>query len=54
MTEEKRKDYSFKIGMALHCIALSVDSKTFQNLKPWLDEIEEVAKEIMNEEGDKE
>ena len=51
MTEEQKKEYSFKIGMALHNIAISVSDRTFQDLKPWLDDIEQVAKEIFSKEG---
>lgn len=30
----------FRIGMALNCIGMSLDDKTYKNVKGWLDEIE--------------
>ena len=42
-----------KIGLALNHIAMSVDNATFQRIKGWLKEIEDIAKENI-EEGDDE
>ena len=51
MTDERKKHIGFRIGMCLHNIALAVDDKTYQNIKYWMDEIESLAKELVEEEG---
>jgi ABC-type transporter Mla maintaining outer membrane lipid asymmetry ATPase subunit MlaF len=51
MTDERKKHIGFRIGMCLHNIALAVDDKTYQNIKYWMDEIEQLAKELVEEEG---
>ena len=52
MNNERKKHIGFRIGMCLHNIVLSVDEKTYHNIKYWLDEIESLAKELVEEEGD--
>ena len=49
MTKERKKHIGFRIGMCLHNIALAVDDKTYQNIKYWMDEIEELTKEIADD-----
>ena len=51
MTKERKKHIGFRIGMCLHNITLAVDDKTYQNIKYWMDEIEQLAKELVEEEG---
>lgn len=48
MTKNERM---FKIAKALWCIVQVMPEKTFQECKKWLDEIEELLNEEMNDES---
>jgi len=46
------KEESFKIARCLWCIANSVSDKVFQEIKPWMDDIEEIAKKYADADED--
>ena len=45
------KQDGLKIGLALNHIAMSVDDATFQRIKGWLTDIEEIVKANIEEDG---
>lgn len=46
--DKKVKDISFRIGMNLHKIAMSVPDSTLRRIKPYMDELEDKVNELID------
>ena len=44
------REQQLKMGLALNHIGMSVDDETYRRIKPYLDQIEQVALELLTEE----